>query len=173
MTIILKRPVPQSLSDYYKTYIDQVDGDDFLGVLRMSVVSTTSFLLSVPKDKWDYAYADGKWSLKEVLIHMIDTERIFAYRALRFARNDMEPLPGFDQDSYIPFCNASNRSTDSIIEEYQAVRSATIHLFENMDDEALDRQGTASGSPFSARAVGFVIAGHELHHLQVIREKYM
>ncbi len=169
----LRRPDAHESHDYYKLYISQVAGDDFLNSLNAAMAGTISFLKSLEDEKWNYRYAEGKWSIKEVVLHMIDTERIFAYQVLRIARNDMTPIEGFEQDDYIPYLNADNRDTDSIIQEYSSVRLATLDLFRNFDDEMLNRIGTASGRPFSPRAIGFIIAGHEAHHLSVIRERYL
>ncbi len=173
MNTTLKRPETKESNDYYKTYINQVDGDNFLNVLEESLPQTIAFLNSLDAEKWNYRYADGKWSIKEVMLHVIDTERIMAYRALRFARNDKTPLAGFDQDEYIPYVDAENRSAASIIEEYEAVRKASIQMFSYFNDEMLSSVGTASGNPFTTRALGFVIAGHEAHHLRIVRERYL
>jgi uncharacterized damage-inducible protein DinB len=132
-----------------------------------------SLLDETPKEKLEYAYAEGKWTLAEVLLHIIDAERVFQYRALRFARNDKTPLPGFDQDVYVPHSNASKRTIEDIKEEYMAVRQSTILLFNSFDDEALQRLGVSSGSPLSVRATGFIISGHQAHHLKIIRERYL
>jgi DinB superfamily len=169
----LKRPEAKESNSYFKKYVDQVDGDDFLNVLEETLPKTVAFLRSIPTTKWDFRYADGKWSVKEVLLHIIDTERIMAYRALRIARNDKTPLSGFEQDDYIPFVDAENRSPESLLEEYKAVRKASIELFRYFNNEMLNRIGTASGNAFSVRALGFVIAGHEAHHLKILKEKYI
>ena len=173
MNATLKRPEPKESNDYYKTYISKVVGDNFLSVLEMLVPKTVALLSSLDDAKWNYRYADGKWSIKEVMMHVIDTERIMAYRALRIARNDKTPMPGFDQDDYIPFTDTENRSPGSIIAEYKAVRRATIELYKYFSDEMMSRVGTASGNPFTPRALGYVIAGHELHHLSILRERYL
>ena len=169
----LRRPDAHESHDYYKLYISQVTGNDFIGTLNEAMTETVEFLRSLEPAKWDYRYEEGKWSIKEVLLHVIDTERIFAYRALRIARNDMTPIEGFEQDDYIPFVDAGNRDADSILQEYMAVRMATLELMKYFNDEMLDRIGTASGRPFSPRAIGFIIAGHENHHLRVIRKRYL
>lgn len=168
-----RRPTDQESHDYFKLYINQVTADNFLKVLEDALESTIQFLENIPAEKWDYRYAEGKWSLKEAFIHVLDTERVFAYRAMRVARNDMTPMPGFNQDDYVPFYNADERSPYSIIEEYRAVRSATVAQFSNYTDEMLDRIGTASEHAISTRALGFMIAGHEIHHLRITRERYL
>lgn len=169
----LQRPADHESHDYFKLYINQVTGDDFLQTLKDSLSSTLELLKNLEDSKWDYRYAEGKWSIKEVMIHIMDTEKIFAYRALRFSRNDMTSLPGFDQDDYAPFYNAENRSIKSILKEFKAVRKATIAMYKNFSDEMLNRIGTASEHPVSVRALGFMIAGHEVHHVKIIRERYL
>ena len=170
---VLRRPDPDECAEYYTRYTNQVPGVDFLHTLSEAKRNTISFLIGIEKARWDYRYAPGKWTLKEVMLHVIDTERIFAYRALRCARNDSTSLPGFEQDDYVPFSGAENRSPSSIIEEYSAVREATLQLFRHFDEDMLSRYGTASDSPVTPRAIGFILAGHEIHHLNVIRERYL
>lgn len=131
------------------------------------------FLKSIPQEKLEYSYAEGKWNIKEILLHIIDDERIFAYRALRFARGDSRPLAGFEQDPYVEFSNANDRSIENLLDEYKSVRQATITLFSNLPEEALMRGGTANDHYVSVRALAYHIAGHELHHLNLIKEKYL
>ena len=168
-----KRPETHESSDYFKTYTRKVEGSDALQTLIDAQSTTTDFLKNLSEAQWNHRYEAGKWSIKEVLLHILDTERVFAYRALRVARNDQTQLPGFDQDDYFPYIYADSRSTESIIEEYNTIRSATITLFKNMNDEGLSFIGTASDNPFSARAAMFIIAGHEIHHLNIIKERYL
>ena len=130
-------------------------------------------ILSLPVEKLLYRYANNKWTIKEVLVHIIDDERIYAYRALCFARNEKTPLPGFEQDDYVAFSNANDRSIENILQEYEAVRKATIALYEGLDDEALLRSGIANNNKATVAALGYHIAGHELHHLNIIKEKYL
>ena len=160
-------------SEYFKRYINLVETENIVVALKNQLTDIEQFFREWPSDKWDYAYAKGKWTIKEVLIHMMDAERILAYRALRIARNDATSLPGFDQDEFTPFMNADNRSVESILREYRAVRMATIALVENLDDAASSRIGTASNAPASPLAMAFVIAGHEIHHMNIVRDKYV
>lgn len=160
-------------NEYFRGYINLVETEDIVAALNNQLTDIEQFFREWPEDKWDHAYAEGKWTIKELLIHMMDAERILAYRALRIARNDATALPGFDQDEFAPFMNAANRSAESIMSEYRAVRMATIALIENLDDAALSRIGTASDAPASPLAMAFVIAGHEIHHMNVVREKYV
>ena len=160
-------------SEYFKRYINLVETVNIVAALKNQLTDIEQFFREWPKKKWDHAYTEGKWTIKEVLIHMMDAERILAYRALRIARNDATALPGFDQDEFAPFMNAANRSGESIMSEYRAVRMATIALIENLDDAALSRIGTASNDPASPLAMAFVIAGHEIRHMNVVKEKYV
>ena len=168
-----KRPAPEECAPYYKRYIDQVEGDDIIKILEKEKEETTKFLESIPWDKWEHAYAEGKWTLAEVLMHLIDGERIFAYRALRIARNDQTPLPGFEQDDYVPFTEANKRLPASIVREYQTVRDASLSLFSHFSDAMWERFGTASNNPVTPLALAYIIAGHELHHLKIIKERYL
>ena len=159
---------------YYKSYIDKSNTDlDCVEGLKQNLDTVVSFYKNIPKEKHDYAYAEGKWTIKDVLLHVIDTERIFAYRALRIARQDKTPMVGFEQDDYVAKGYANRRTLDSLIEEYKTVRQATISLFSSLNSDALMQIGEASGSPFSVRALGYIIVGHENHHNQVIQERYL
>lgn len=170
---ISNRPEKNEYNPYYETYVGLVQTDDIVEHLTVTKTATLAYLKAISEEKWDFRYAPQKWSLKESWIHVLDTERIFAYRALRISRNDSTPMAGFDQNEYVPFYNANNRSPESIIEEYETVRNATIHFFKNLDPVALKRMGTASDSPVSVRALAYMIGGHELHHLRLTRERYL
>lgn len=135
--------------------------------------STKAFLLSIPENKINYRYAKGKWTIKEVIIHLIDMERIYAYRALRFARNDRTALPGFDGDDYVINSNANDRTIESLLNELEAIRRSTILMVESFDIISLLRSGNIEGQRVSVRALIYHIAGHELHHMEVIKEKYL
>ncbi len=169
----LRRPLEKEYAPYYNTYIIKVKGDDVLNSMIEQKAETINLLLSIPKEKWDYRYEKGKWSVKELMLHVLDTERIFCYRALRISRNDKTPMPGFSQDDYFPYCNAENRSAESIMEEYQSVKDASISLFLNMTDEMANRIGTASNGPFSPLAIAHIIVGHETHHMNILKERYL
>ncbi len=158
---------------YYGMYINKVGDRSLLDGLRDTAVETKAFLEAIPSDKHDFAYAEGKWTIKELLLHLVDAERIFTYRALRFARKDKTPVPGFEQDDYVTPSKAGSRSMASLIAEFEAVRKATILLFESFDDEMLESIGEASGSDMSVRAIGFVTIGHAQHHIDVIKERYL
>ena len=158
---------------YYKNYIDRAGEVELLDELEISVHRLIRFVREIPMDKFDYRYAPGKWTIKDILQHLIDSERIFAYRALRFARKDQTPLPGFEEDDYAREAHGSQRSIQDLLTELAVVRQATIALFKTFDDEAMGRIGTASGNPMSVRALGFVIIGHQNHHQQVFTERYL
>lgn len=170
---IKRRPTAGEFGDYYQKYISLVDGEDIVPILIASRDTFLSFLKELPADKWDYSYRWGKWTIKEVLLHLIDTERIFAYRALRIARTDGTPLPGYEQDDYVPASEASSRTPASIIEEYEAVRNASIQQFKNLPLAAFDQIGTASENPLSPLAAAYIIAGHQQHHLNLFEERYL
>lgn len=169
----IQRPGANEYAPYYKGYVDRVPEGDILRILNLQKIGFSEFLYSIPDEKWTYRYAPGKFSIAEVLSHIIDAERIFSYRALRFARNDMTGLPGFDQDDYAPMSGANHRTKSSIETEYLTVRSASIELFRTFDEAAWDRVGTANNYQMSVRALPFVIVGHELHHLDFIRKRYL
>ena len=169
----MRRPTPNEASDFYFRYINQVKGDDFMQALKESAENTPTFLSTLTPSQWEHRYAPNKWSIKEMMVHVTDSERIFAYRALRIARGDKTPLPGFEQNDYVPLSKASDRSPESIMSEYRAVRNATIEMFKNFDKDMLSQIGTASNTPVSVLALGFIIAGHEQHHLNILQERYL
>jgi len=158
---------------YYKTYIDKLGDSDLLQTLEKQLNNFPNFMASIPEEKLKYAYAEGKWTVLEALQHIIDTERVFQYRALRFSRNDQTPLQGFDQDDFVPESNANKKSIDSMIAEYKTVRASTISLFASCDEATLKRIGTASNSPMSVGAIGLITCGHQRHHRDIIRERYL
>lgn len=158
---------------YYQTYIDKANDLAIPEGLSANSKDVIAFFESIPKDKLEYRYAEGKWTIKELLHHIIDTERIFAYRALRVARKDKTPLPGFEENEYVQPAKSNDRSIESLLNEYKAVRQATLALFETFTNEMLIEIGTASNSPISARAIGFIITGHENHHCEVVKERYL
>lgn len=158
---------------YYEPYISIVGEIDLLDCLQKDLNSFVDFINTIPNEKLDYAYASDKWTVAEVLIHLLDSERVFQYRALRFARNDTTKIPGFDQDIYVPASRANERTKASIISEFKAIRNATIDLFNSLNTEELKRVGIASDSPISVRALGFIICGHLKHHKRIIEVHYL
>ena len=169
----MKRPSDQEFNPYYGGYVSKVPEGDIIHILEQQLADYLSFYQGIPTDKWDYAYAEGKWTIKELMLHLLDAERVFAYRALRISRGDQTPLAGFDQDLYVPNSKAANRSISSILEEYEALRKSTIQLFKNFSSEVYGHLGTASNSPVSVRALAYIISGHEIHHANIIKEKYL
>jgi hypothetical protein len=168
----IARPEPGEYAPYYDRYVSLVAGTDILGTLDAQRRKTL-LLLSGRDDKdGEYRYAPGKWSAKEVLGHVCDTERIFAYRALRIARGDHTPIEGFEQDDYIKNGPFGRAPIEEIVEDYIAVRRASITLFRNLDEAAWGRRGVANNNEVSVRALAYIIAGHELHHLRILEEKY-
>jgi hypothetical protein len=163
----------KEFNSYYAPYINLVNKEDIVASLEESLEETLSFYKTIPEDKWLFSYTDGKWTVKEIVQHLLDTERVFAYRALCFSRKDTIELPGFDQDEYLANSQANSRSKDSLIEEYQSIRIATITLYKSFSKEMLLQIGIASNSPLSVRAAGYIIAGHEKHHCNVIKERYL
>lgn len=168
-----QRPAVSEYAPYYNTYIRLVPAEGDLNLLLQEQLKSTCALLSgLSDEQGNYRYAEGKWSVKEVLGHITDNERIMGYRLLRIARGDKTPLPGYDQDTMMEGAPFQACSLAFLLEDYQAVRLATLTLLKSMTEEAWVRQGTASDCVFTARALACVIVGHELHHLQVLRERY-
>lgn len=163
----------ETIPHFYKSYIKQIEETDLIQALRISGHRCLELVHTISEDKADYRYADGKWTIRELLCHMIDAERIFTYRALRFARNDKTPLAGFEENLYAPEANASGRSLAKIAAEMAHLRSATIDLFEGFTPEMLNRKGLANNNELSVVALGFIIAGHETHHCNVLKERYL
>src|ERR1051326_4793829 len=168
----ISRPAASEHAAYYSRYIDLVPEGDILRTLTTQVAGTLQALRGLSDGDSLKRYAPGKWSIREMLGHMNDTERIFAYRALRIARGDATPLAGFEQDDYIAPGKFDARSWSSLIEEFEAVRTSNLAMFRGFDAEAWQRQGTASNNPVTVRAVAYIIAGHQRHHMRVLREKY-
>lgn len=168
-----QRPASADFPSFYHRYVAEAGGADLLQALRISEERMRSALLHFRPDQEDHRYAPGKWSVKEVAQHVIDGERIFAYRALRFARNDNTALPGFEENDYVPASRCERRTIKDLLREYGAVREATTLLFESLPPEALDRSGMANERPITVRALGWVIAGHSNHHVNILLERYL
>jgi hypothetical protein len=171
-TFMIARPEPGEYAPYYDRYISLVSGSDILGTLDEQRRQTMTILCGQDEGDGDFRYAPGKWSAKEVLGHVCDTERIFAYRALRIGRGDQTPMPGFEQDDYVKNGPFGRAPLAEIIEDYIAVRRATLTLLRNLDEDAWGRRGVASKYEVTVRALAYMIAGHELHHRKILEEKY-
>ena len=167
------RPRDDEYAPYYATYVNAVPDGDVRDHLRTQIHETLALLSGISEAAAGKGYAPGKWSLKEVVGHLCDAERVFAYRLLRVARGDETPLPGFEQDPWVPASKANERTMASLLLEFATIRASTMQLVDSLGDEAWTRIGTESGKPVSARALAYVAAGHELSHLSIIRERYL
>jgi uncharacterized damage-inducible protein DinB len=163
----------ETIPHAYKGYVKLVEQPDIIQAMRISGYRTMELIHSIPEAKGDFRYAEGKWSIREVLCHMLDAERIFSYRALTFARNDKTHLPGFDEVEYGNYLNAGDRSLRDIGDEMQHLRTSTVDLFESFNEEMLVRKGKANNNEVSVVAFGFIIAGHEIHHNKILQERYL
>lgn len=169
----IERPTPGEVTPHYQAYVDRAPEGDVEEVLIRQRDEVRKLLSGLTSEQFHYRYAPGKWSVAEVLGHVIDCERVLAYRLLAFARGDTTPLPGFDQDEYVRQANFDARDLDDLLAEHRAVRDATLALLPSLDLERQGRTGVANGAAFTVRAMPFVIAGHERHHLTVLRERYL
>jgi hypothetical protein len=169
---IVARPQPSEYAPYYDRYISLVKGNDILATLDEQRREMLLTLCGRKEADGDFRYAPGKWTVKQILGHVNDTERIFAYRALRFSRGDQTPIEGFDQDPYVEHGPFAQRTLEDLIEDYIAVRRATVSLFRNLDEAAWSRSGPANKNEITVRALAYLAAGHELHHKKILEEKY-
>lgn len=167
------RPQSTEHAPYYARYIALVPDGDIVETLRRQRDETRRLLLAIPEERGGHRYADGKWSIREMLGHLTDTERVMAYRALRIARGDSTPLAGFDQDTFVAGANFDRRTIADLEQEQEHVRDATIALFGSLEEDAFGRRGTANDVEVTARALAFIIAGHEQHHLEILRTRYL
>ncbi|MEW5914762.1 MAG: DinB family protein [Gemmatimonadota bacterium] len=169
---MIERPQPTEHVPYFSRYIDLVPEGDILKLLADQQRDTQALLETLSEQQARYRYADGKWSVAEVIGHLADTERVFAYRALRFARGDTTPVPGFDENAYTPAGRFDDRSLGDVAAEFAAVRHASLALLRSLPRGADERVGSADGKPVSVRALAYIIAGHELHHVKLLRTRY-
>jgi hypothetical protein len=169
----MTKPDLQTVPSFHKRYVELVKDYDVLDALKISGRQTSELVRAIMEHKGDYRYAPGKWSIKELLCHMMDTERILAYRALRFARNDSTLLPGFEENDYAPEANAHGRSISRIADEMERLRVTTLDLFSSFTTEMLNRKGIASNNELSVLHLGYIIAGHESHHRKILVERYL
>ncbi len=169
----MQRPEPSEHNEYYGLYIGKVPEGNIISILDEQLVQTLDTLSNLPPERADYADEPGKWTIKEVIGHLIDTERVFANRALHFARNDPAPLPSLEQDDWAGASNASARSLEDLLEDFASVRKSNIALFKSFSDDMWMRRGTASGFEFTVRAFPYIIVGHEIHHRLLLQERYL
>jgi len=167
------KPEPNEYAPYFENYISQVPESDIRDGFAAQPGELRAALEGVPEEKGAYAYADGKWTIKELLSHIIDGERIFAYRILRISRGDETPLEGFEQDDYIATSNANKRSFRDLLDEFEFSRKANVLMLNNLDEEALSRMGTSNNDRVSARALVSISIGHVRHHLSILKERYL
>lgn len=171
--MIISPPKSNDYPEFYHTYVSKVSSTDLLSSLANEMSALSSLLKDLSEDSLNYRYESDKWNIKELLIHMSDTERIFSYRALRFARKDRTALSGFEQDDYGQLMWETKRPFEHIIADFEAVRVSTIKLYESFGDEELNSRGTASNAEFTVRAKGYIILGHALHHRLIIEDRYL
>ena len=169
----MARPDLSRVPAFFHGYISKVKEDDLMSALASSTSELFSLLKSIPAEKHDYRYGDGKWTVKEVVQHMIDGERVFTYRALRFARKDATPLPGFDENLFAQTAKADKRNWNDLIDEFRALRKVSEAMFASFDNEQLEAAGVASESSIYVLGIGYVVAGHVNHHCQIIKERYL
>jgi uncharacterized damage-inducible protein DinB len=167
------RPVKGDYNEYYEPYINLLKGNDIFKILTQQNLKTQKFLNSFSEAKGKYAYAEGKWTIKEVVGHLVDVERIFAYRALCISRGEKQPLPGMDQDAYVTNGKFNKRRFFDIIYEFRLLRESNLLLFRGLDKSTMKNRGVASGSEVTVLALMFIIAGHEKHHMNVLQERYL
>jgi hypothetical protein len=169
----MTRPDLTTLPDFHKRYVDHVKDLDVIDALKNANEQMLQLVRSIPEERGLFKYAPEKWTIKESLCHILDTERILAYRAMRFARNDKTPLPGFEENDYAPEANANNRNLIRIADEMERLRLTTIDLFEDFTPQMLSRKGLANNLELSVLNLGYIIAGHECHHLKILKERYL
>jgi uncharacterized damage-inducible protein DinB len=169
---MISRPQPDEYSAFAATYVNMVGDEPILEILESLQETTYKISRDIDPAKANFAYAPGKWTVKQVLGHMADTERIFAYRALVFSRESIT-LPGFDQDLYMQYATFGSRTLDDIAGEFKTIRQSSLYLLRSMAEEQTMQKGIASGGNFSVRAYAYMMAGHEMHHLKILRERYL
>jgi hypothetical protein len=172
-SLTLERPASTEHIEYFSRYIDLVPAGDILESLERQIDESMKLLKGLGEKQALHRYAPGKWSVKDMIGHVIDSERVFAYRALRFARADETPLPGFDHDLWVPVAARDADPWAALLDEWRLIRQANIAMFRGLDDAAWRRSGKANDNPVSVRALAWIIAGHELHHMKIIRERYL
>jgi DinB superfamily len=169
----MRLPEKNEYATYYEGYINNVQGSDPIRNLEDQFQEIQSLLQSLSEEDANYAYSKGKWTIKELLGHVIDTERIMSYRALCISRKEKQSLPGFEQDDYVKESNFKDRSITNLLEDYRAVRKSTISLFKNFNEDMYNQKGVANDKEVSVLALLYIIAGHELHHLKILKERYL
>jgi uncharacterized damage-inducible protein DinB len=164
---------PGDYAPYAISYINLVPGEDLLQAFELITEMSFRYLDKIPEDKGSHSYATGKWTIKQLLQHIIDAERVFSYRALWFARNDKSPLPGFDENTWADTATAEHRSLQALVNEFKAVRAASLALYQSFTEEELNRAGITNDHRVTVRAYGYILLGHNLHHLNILKERYL
>lgn len=167
------RPQPSEYNPFYETYVSKVVGDDPISAMEAAEQEVQQLLGDLTEEQWNYRYEPGKWSVKELLGHMMDSERVFAFRALSFARGETAEFPGFEQNGYVLHSKHQERTGASLLAERKVIRESTLHLLRNLGPTEMTRSGKASGSPVSVRALAYILGGHDLHHLSVLKDRYL
>lgn len=169
----MQKPNVNEYAPYYQRYIDFIHTDDIFSTFKQQADEIVALFTNLSEDQASFRYAEGKWTIKEVLAHIVDSERIFGYRVLAISRGEKNPLPGFAENEYVRNGKYENRSLKSLLAEYSHLSSANLELFKSLDEEMLSQKGTASGKEVTARAILFVTIGHEKHHLEIIKSRYL
>ena len=172
MSHLFRIPEADEYAPYYKTYVGLLSDGDVLGILEEQMNETLALLGNLTDEQAAYAYEPGKWSIKEVIGHIIDTERVFAYRGMCFARGDNTPLPSFEQDDYVLGADFNARSLENLASEFRHLRMSNIFMFSTWSEAVQSRRGTAANNSITARAIPFILAGHERHHLNILASRY-
>ena len=171
---MILKPTDQEYAEFYRDYISKVlDSNDIIGYLEIQTKRVVQLFRTITPSQSNFQYQPGKWSVKEVIGHLVDSERVFGYRAMCIARRETQSLPGFEQDDYVRVANFAYRNLDSLIDEFQHIRQANITLFNSLDEETGKLMGTANGTPVSVRALVYIIAGHTDHHINILKERYL
>jgi hypothetical protein len=171
--ITVPRPGASEYAPFYAGYVAGVPDGDLIALLEQQAAETVALLAGLSETRCDHRYAPGKWTIREVLGHIVDGERVFSYRALTFARGDAGPLPSFDENAWAAASNAGRRTMKDLLAEYRAVRAATVALLRSFGEAEFARSGIASKNPVTVRALAYIVAGHERHHLKILRERYL
>lgn len=169
----MPRPDLTTVPAFYHKYVNQTNEENPSNAIQSNTNATLAFFREIPPQKWNYRYAEGKWSIKEMLQHIIDAERIFSYRALCIARGEKASLPGFEENDYAAASKADRRTSTELISEFETLRTSIQQLFDSFDEEQLTSVGTANGNSISTNAIGFIIPGHAQHHINVLKERYL
>lgn len=169
----MQRPELSTVPEFYHKYVNLVAEENAADAIAANGAEALSFFQSIPAGKWNYRYAEGKWSIKEMVQHLIDAERIFSFRALCIARDEAQSLPGFDENAYAAASDADRRSQADLLDEFSSVRKATTLLFRSFTEEQIGKTGRANNNPITVNAIGFITAGHVKHHLQILKERYL